>query len=152
MTMRLISAGFANGGEIPARFTCDGDNLSPPLAWSGAPAGTRSLALVCSDPDAPAGTWYHWAAFDIPCTLDALEEHCRPASTTMRQAINDFGKRGYGGPCPPSGHGRHHYRFILYALDAEHLDVPASAHCRDVVKAAKAHALATAELIGVYVR
>ncbi|MGO8915077.1 MAG: YbhB/YbcL family Raf kinase inhibitor-like protein [Stellaceae bacterium] len=152
MMMRLTSAAFANGSEIPARFTCDGDNLSPPLAWSGAPSPTRSFAIVCSDPDAPSGVWYHWAALDIRHDVNALEEHCRPGSTAMRQAINDFGKRGYGGPCPPRGNGRHHYHFTLYALDVEHLDVPASAHCRDVENAARAHALATAELIGVYAR
>ncbi len=152
MTMRLTSAAFANGGEIPARFTCDGENLSPPLAWSGAPPGTRSFAIVCRDPDAPSGPWYHWAALDIARIVDALQEHCRPGSPAMRQAINDFAKRGYGGPCPPHGHGRHHYHFTLYALDVEQLDVPVSAHCRNVENAARAHALATAELIGVYAR
>ncbi len=152
MTMRLTSAGFTNGSEIPARFTCDGANLSPPLAWSGAPPGTRSFAILCRDPDAPSGTWYHWAAFDIPRGAEALEERLPPGSATIRQAINDFGKRGYGGPCPPHGHGSHHYHFALYALDVEHLDVPASARCRDVEKAAKAHALAAAELVGLYAR
>jgi len=152
MTMRLTSAGFTHGSEIPAHFTCDGGNLSPPLAWSGAPPGTRSFAIICRDPDAPSGAWYHWAAFDIPRSADTLEEHVSPSSATIRQAINDFGKRGYGGPCPPHGHGPHHYHFALYALGVEHLEAPASARCRDVEKAAKAHALATAELIGLYAR
>lgn len=152
MTMRLISPAFTSGSEIPARFTCDGDNLSPPLAWSNAPSGTRSFAIVCCDPDAPSGVWYHWAALDIARNVDKLAERCRPGSTAMRQAINDFEKRGYGGPCPPRGHGRHHYHFTLYALDVEHLDVPPSAHCRDIERAARPRALATAELIGFYSR
>lgn len=152
MALRLTSDGFAGGGAIPARFTCDGDNLSPALSWSGAPSGTLSFAVVCCDPDAPSGRWYHWAAFDIPRTANALEEHVPPGSTTIRQALNDFGKSGYGGPCPPRGHGRHHYHFTLYALGLARLDVPASARCRDIEKAAKAHALAAAELIGFYER
>ncbi len=151
MTMRLTSTAFRPGGTIPARFTCDGENLSPPLAWSGAPEGTRSFALVCRDPDAPAGVWYHWAIFDIAPGRDGLEEHCRP-SGGVHQAVNDFGQRGYGGPCPPHGHGRHHYHFTLYALDVEHLDVPAGARCREVEAEAKAHALAEAELTGLYAR
>ena len=152
MTMRLTSAAFANGDEIPARFTCDGQNLSPPLGWSGAPPETRSFAIVCRDPDAPGGVWYHWAAFDIAGTVDGLAEHCRPGSTEMRQAVNDFGKSGYGGPCPPRGHGRHHSHFTLTALDVEHLAAPASVHCREVEKTIGAHALATAELVGIYAR
>ena len=152
MAMHLTTTAFAAGGRIPARYTCKGDDLSPPLAWSGQPPATRSFALVCSDPDAPAGTWYHWAAFDIPRDLHALEEHCRPTRPALRQAINDFGKRGYGGPCPPPGHGPHHYLFTLYALDREQLDLPDGARCREVERAAKAHALDSARLIGVYER
>lgn len=153
MTMRLASTAFTSGAEIPARFTCDGDDLSPPLAWSGAPPGTRSLAIVCRDPDAPSGVWYHWAAYDIAPTVGRLAEHCRPdEKTALRQGTNDFRRAGYGGPCPPHGHGRHHYHFTLYALDVEHLDVPAHAHCREIERAAKAHALAVAELVCVYER
>jgi Raf kinase inhibitor-like YbhB/YbcL family protein len=148
MAMQVTSTAFANGGTIPARYTCDGDDLSPPLAWAGAPPATRSFAIVCRDPDAPAGTWYHWAAFDIPPDLAALEEGDQPG----RAAVNDFGKRGYGGPCPPRGHGPHRYRTTLYALDIYRLDVPAGARCRDVEDAARAHALATAELAGLYGR
>lgn len=152
MAMQLTSAAFSDKGKIPARFTCDGADISPPLAWSGAPTETRSFALICSDPDAPSGVWYHWAAFDIPAGSHALAEHMRADSTALQQAVNDFGKPGYGGPCPPHGHGTHHYSFSLYALNVEHLDVSARAHCREVEKFAKAHALAAAKLTGLYVR
>lgn len=152
MTMRLTSTAFAGGAEIPSRYTCDGDNLSPPLAWFGAPPATRSFTILCRDPDAPAGVWYHWAIFDIPRTIDELAEHYPPGGAGMRQAINDFGKRGYGGPCPPRGHGRHHYHFTLYAVDVEHIVAPAGARCREIESATKVHALATAELIGLYAR
>lgn len=152
MVMRLTSAAFTSGGEIPARFTCDGENLSPPLAWSGAPSGTRGFAVICRDPDAPAGVWYHWAAFDIARSTDGLAEHCRPNDKALRQGVNDFRRSSYGGPCPPHGHGRHHYHFTLYALDVDHLDAPANAHCREVESAAKVHALAVAELVGFYER
>jgi len=114
--MRLTSSAFGNGGEIPARFTCDGENLSPPLAWTGAPKGTHSFAIVCSDRDAPSGVFYHWAVFDIAGSIDRLPEYCRPESAALGQAINDFHRGGYGGPCPPHGHGRHRYCFTLYAL------------------------------------
>lgn len=152
MDMHLTSTAFLHNGKIPARFTCDGADVSPQLAWSGAPAGTRSFAIVCADPDAPAGTWYHWAVFDIPAGTAELTEHVRAAGAAPRQAVNDFGKAGYGGPCPPPGHGTHHYHFTLYALNIEHLNLAAGARCRDVEKAAKAHAMATAKLIGVYAR
>lgn len=152
MAMRLTSPAFTEGGGIPRRFTCDGDDFSPPLVWSGAPAATRSFALVCRDPDAPGGTWYHWAAFDITRQTSSLAEHCPPGSTALQQAINDFGKNGYGGPCPPRGHGPHNYHFTLYALRADHIEAPRAVHCRDIEKAAKAHAIETAELVGIYGR
>lgn len=152
MTLKLSSSAFTSGGDVPSRFTCDGDNISPPLAWSGVPAEARSLALICRDPDAPAGDWYHWAVYDIPAGTMGFAEQRTARETAMRQAINDFGKRGYGGPCPPPGHGRHRYHFTVYALNCQHLDIPETARCRQVEKAAKAHAIATAELIGVYER
>jgi len=152
MAMQLTSTAFGHDCDIPERFTCNGANISPQLAWSGAPAGTRSFAVVCSDPDAPSGIWYHWAAFDIPVGTRELAENHSPKGTRVRQAINDFGRPGYGGPCPPRGHGSHHYHFTLYALDIEHLGVAVGAQCRDVVKAAKPHAIATANLVGLYAR
>lgn len=150
--MQLTSPAFANGGQIPRRYTCDGDDVSPPLQWSEAPAQTRSFALICRDPDAPSGMWYHWAAFDIAPDSVALPEHCPARCETMRQARTDFGKTGYGGPCPPQSHGRHHYHFTLYALDADRLAVAAGADCRAVETALGNHILATAELVGLYAR
>ena len=147
-SMVLRSAAFAPGKSIPSRFTCDGEGRAPPLAWSDAPRETRSFALVCRDPDAPTGIWYHWAAFDIPPDAAGLAESEAP----MREAINDFGRRGYGGPCPPEGDGRHHYHFKLYALGIDRLDLPAKVGCREVERQAEARALATAELIGSYCR
>ncbi len=148
--MKLQSNAFNNVGRIPSRFTCDGAGVSPGLAWQEAPPHTQSFAIICRDPDAPSGTWYHWAVFDIPKTCSALAEGQTPAAT--RQGTNDFGKQGYGGPCPPRGHGIHHYQFVIYALDVDHLEVTPRSGCRDIEKAAKAHAIATAQLVGTYER
>jgi len=151
-SMHLTSSAIKPGGQIPRRFTCDAENLSPPLAWSGAPAEARSFAIVCRDPDAPSGDFYHWAAFDIPANVSRLTESRASGNAPLRDAVNDFGNRGYGGPCPPRGHGAHRYHFKLYAIDVERLELPPTARCRDVEHAAGAHALATAELIGTYSR
>ncbi|MGE5723291.1 MAG: YbhB/YbcL family Raf kinase inhibitor-like protein, partial [Sphingomonadales bacterium] len=112
--MRISSAAFEDGGAIPSRYSCDGQGISPPLTWSGAPQATRSFALIVDDPDAPGGLFRHWAIFDIPGTAAELQEDAgtRPPAGA-RQARNDFGKSGYGGPCPPRGHGPHRYRFRL---------------------------------------
>lgn len=150
--MRLNSSAITPGGEIPRRFTCDGDDVSPPFVWANAPDKTQGFAIVCWDPDAPSGSWYHWAVFDIPATVRELADALSSESIGVHQAINDFGRRGYGGPCPPRGHGRHHYHFKIYALDIDRLTLAAKVRCRDVEKAAKAHALATAELVGIYGR
>lgn len=152
MKMRLTSSAFANCNAIPSRFTCDGANRSPPLQWTGAPPHTFSFALICKDPDAPSGPFYHWAAFDIAGNAASLEEGCPPDDPELRQGRNDFGKKGYGGPNPPRGHGAHNYHFTLYALDTEHLHLPAEPSCRAVEAAAKAHALAVAEHVGTFER
>ena len=154
MTLTLTSAAFGHETRIPSRYTCDGDDLSPPLSWSGAPTGSKSLALICSDPDAPMKTWYHWAVFDIPPLVDHLDEGIgrRAHADGMRQALNDFGRFGYGGPCPPKGHGDHHYRFHLLALEIASLALPERAHCRDVERAAASHILGEALLMGTYSR
>lgn len=153
MGFKLTSAAFVANGKIPGKYTCDGANLSPLLSWSGAPGGTRSFALVCADPDAPAGTWYHWAVYDIPPHVEALPENRTPGQGgTIREAINDFGRPGYGGPCPPHGHGTHHYHFTLYALNVEHLGLSGMARCRDVEHAARAGTIGQASLIGLYAR
>jgi Raf kinase inhibitor-like YbhB/YbcL family protein len=152
MSMRLMSSAFAQGSRIPAYHTCDGADLSPPLAWVGAPPATGSFALVCADPDAPSGTWYHWGIFDIANDVSRLASYGRASCAGMRQAINDFGKPGYGGPCPPRGHGRHRYHFTLYALGVTHLDMPVAPTCREVEDAARSQALASATLSGYYER
>jgi len=155
VTLALSSLAFADGGVIPTHYGCDaagGADSSPPLQWSGAPAGTRSFALVCADPDAPSGTFYHWAVYDIPAPATSLPEHY-PTETRdhVRQALNDFGRRGYGGPCPPPG-PPHHYRFTLYALKVAHLSLHASPHCADVEAAARRNSLAQADLTGLFGR
>lgn len=148
--MHLHSPAFVNGEPMPRRFTCDGENLSPPLQWTGAPPATRSFALVCTDPDAPRGTFHHWAVFDLPATLAGLPEGQVPSG--IRGATNDFGKPGYGGPCPPRGHGSHHYVFELFALTVPRLDCGLQPTCADVARIARQNAGATARLTGLYAR
>ena len=150
--MRLRSGAFADGEDIPSRFTCDGENISPPLHWADPPAGTKSFALLCDDPDAPAGVWRHWAIYDLPSAGTSLAEGLAPKAHGVKQATNDFGRIGYGGPCPPRGHAPHHYRFTLFALDAESLDVRGDASCAEVERRARRHVLAEARLVGVYRR
>ena len=149
--MKLVSSAFPDGAAIPQRFTCDGENLSPALNWSGAPDGTRSFVLLCDDPDAPAGTWHHWVAYDIPPTMTELVEGIAQ-KTKLKQAVNDFRKTGYGGPCPPHGHERHHYHFGLLALSTDHLLARPNASCRDVEREARRFTLAEATLVGWYER
>jgi Raf kinase inhibitor-like YbhB/YbcL family protein len=151
--VQLSSSAFQNGEDIPRRFTCDGENRSPPLTWRDAPSGTRSFALLCDDPDAPRGTWRHWAAYDLPADCAALPEGAGNGDTRdFRQGENDFGEKGYGGPCPPHGHGTHHYHFRLFALSIDRLSLRADATCRDVEHALNGHVLAHATLIGHYRR
>jgi Raf kinase inhibitor-like YbhB/YbcL family protein len=152
--MRLSSTAFEDGAEIPRRYTCDGEDISPPLNWSGAPAETQSFVLLCDDPDAPAGNWRHWAVYDIPPNETELREGVGLASARhdFRQAINDFGYPAYGGPCPPRGHGLHHYRFNLLALSVPGLSLGPGATFSDVEKEARKHALAESRLVGVYRR
>src|SRR6266704_1391227 len=119
MALTLRSNAFDDGGGIPVRFTCDGANDSPSLAWEGAPDGTQGFALIVHDPDAPRGDFTHWVVFDIPLGVDRFDEGAAPIQTSLEGA-NDFGNVGYGGPCPPPGHGPHHYIFELYALDEHH--------------------------------
>ena len=150
MALVLTSPAFPDGGTIPVQHSCDGSDSSPPLRWSGAPESTRSFALVSADPDAPGRTFYHWAIYDIPATVTSLPEHYPPETRDhVRQAINDFGRRGYGGPCPPRGRP-HHYHFTLYALKVAQLSVDAAPHCRDVEAAARKNAIGQAALIGVF--
>ena len=152
--MRLSSSAFSDGATIPRRFTCDGEDQSPPLEWSGAPAETRSFVLLCDDPDAPAGTWHHWGAYDIAGDRTTLVRDAAANGETERfkQAVNDFRRLGYGGPCPPRGHGLHHYHFRLLALSVERLPVGDKPSCREVEQAARRHTIAEATLVGLYQR
>lgn len=152
--MQLTSHAFSDGKAIPRRFTCDGEDLSPPLAWSGTPAQTKSYVLVCDDPDAPGGTWHHWAAYDIPAKLSEFAEGAARHSGELgfKQGVNDFGQPAYGGPCPPHRHGPHHYHFRLLALSLEHLPLGRAPSCAEVERAARKHVLAEARLVGLYER
>ncbi len=154
MSLRLTSAAFQQGEDIPKKYTCDGSNVSPPLAWAGAPSGTRSFLLVCNDPDAPGGTFHHWAAFDIPPDWHGLKEgqSAESAAHGFRQAANDFGKPGYSGPCPPRGDKPHRYYFHLSALSEESLPIGPSATCAQVMAIAAPYILGSVELIGLYGR
>lgn len=152
VSMKLTSSAFAEGAMIPKKYTCDGEDISPPLAWSEVPAGARSLALICDDPDAPVGTWVHWVFFNLPPTLSGLPEGVPPDKGSQVggvQATNSWKRIGYGGPCPPSG--THRYFFKLYALSTQ-LNLGSSATAKDVQSAMKGHVLAEAQLMGRYQR
>ncbi len=151
--MKLTSTAFAEGDTIPKKFTCDGDDISPPLRWEGVPASAVSLALICDDPDAPRGTWVHWVLFNLPPELTELPENVPPQkepSILASQGINDFQKIGYGGPCPPPGKP-HRYYFKLYALDRR-LDLEAGVTKAQVEAMMKGHVLAEGQLMGTYGR
>jgi Raf kinase inhibitor-like YbhB/YbcL family protein len=154
MSLRLSSSAFGQGEAIPATYTCDGDDVSPPFTWSGVPEGTRSFLLVCDDPDAPGGVFHHWAAFNIPAEWTELAEGYGPESLEpgFRQAINDFNKPGYGGPCPPPGDEPHRYHFRLNALGTESLPAASSATCVEVITLARPHILEFVELVALYGR
>lgn len=143
----LTSSAFDEGQPIPERFSCDGDNVSPPLDWGSVPEGTRSLALVLHDPDAPSGDFTHWVGWNIDPGTAGLEEG---AHATVEGA-NGFGENGYGGPCPPPGHGAHRYFHELFALDIE-LDLEEGASREQLEDAIEGHVLEGAELIGTYER
>lgn len=153
MALQLSSTSFSANDTIPKKFTCDGPDTSPQLAWNAPPAGTQTLALIADDPDAPVGTWVHWVLYDLPGTARELSEGVpkqEQLSSGGRQGKNDFGKIGYGGPCPPPGKP-HRYFFKLYALDTK-LNFKAGATKADVERAMKGHILAQGELIGRYGR
>jgi Raf kinase inhibitor-like YbhB/YbcL family protein len=146
--LNLISDSFKDGQPIPKQFTCDGTDQTPVIRWGAPPEGTKSFALVIDDPDAPSGTFRHWGVFDIPASARSIGDGKRIGT----EVTNDFGKAGYGGPCPPPGHGPHHYHFKLFALDTEKLGLSANSKVADVENAARQHAIAQGELVGVYER
>ena len=154
MALTLTSPAFTHNGAIPRQYTCDAADLSPPLAWSGVPDGTKSLVLIVDDPDAPDPaapkmTYVHWVVYNIPPGTSGLEEGAKTLPGGARSGVNDWKRTGYGGPCPPIG--RHRYFHKLYALDTvlEGLDAPTK---NDVEKAMKGHVLAQVELMGTYQR
>jgi len=165
--LTLSSPSFRNGQPIPAKHSCEGENASPALNWEGVPAGTKSFALICDDPDAPGGSWVHWVIYDIPANTVSLPENIQKRDAMeavgsmsgrdnaklpgAKQGVNDFGKVGYGGPCPPRRHGAHHYHFRLYALDAE-LNLTPRVTRKQLEAAMKGHIIAEGELVGTFVR
>ena len=156
MPMTLTSPAFADGAEIPRRFTCEGEDVSPPLEWQGVPDGTRSLALIVDDPDAPDPkapkmVYVHWVIFNIPPAATGLAEGASGGRlpSGSREGLNDWKRPGYGGPCPPIG--RHRYFHKLYALDVALPDAPAATKAI-VEQAMRGHVLAQAELMGTYVK
>jgi Raf kinase inhibitor-like YbhB/YbcL family protein len=152
MALTITSPDFADGGGIPRPFTCEGDDMSPALAWSGAPEGTKSFVLIVDDPDAPdpdapKTTWVHWVLYDLPPDANALTENVSNLPRGTREGTNDWKRTGYGGPCPPVG--RHRYFFKLYALDTVLSDL-GSPTKRQVEDAMKGHVLEQAQLMGTY--
>lgn len=155
MAFALTSTAFGDGTAIPAKHTCDGADVSPPLAWTDPPARATAFVLIADDPDAPRGTWVHWVLFDMPASTTQLPENVARSDTPAglgdaHQGRNDFHKTGYGGPCPPPG-SAHRYFFKLYALDAP-LALRAGATKQDVERAMQGHVLGTAQLMGTYAR
>lgn len=149
--MKIESSAFKEGENIPVRFTCDGDNISPWLSWSDFPNETKTFALIVDDPDAPGGTFVHWVVYNIPSNVTSLSEGTSsqnlPASAS--QGTNHFGDNDYGGPCPPSG--IHRYYFKIYALD-NNIELKEGAGKRDLLKAMEGHILAESQLMGKYER
>jgi Raf kinase inhibitor-like YbhB/YbcL family protein len=152
MGIILTSTAFSEGSMIPRDYTCDGRDISPPLAWTGVPKDAKSLAIICDDPDAPMGTWVHWVLFNIPATVNELTQNI-PSDKVLKngakQGINDFRSIGYGGPCPPGG--THRYYFKIYALNTGLIEEPGLTKA-ELIKAMKGHILAEGQLMGRYKR
>ena len=144
--LSLTSQAFEEGQLIPVQYTCDGHDEAPELNWGEPPPGTRSFVLVVDDPDAPNGTFRHWGAYNIPASARSLD------GVSFAEVVNDFGKPGYGGPCPPPGHGVHHYRFKLMAIGLDGLSLPAEAKVADLETEAAKYIVGRAQLTGIYER
>jgi Raf kinase inhibitor-like YbhB/YbcL family protein len=150
--LKLTSTAFEDGGTIPKLYTCDGSNFSPPLAWSGVTTDTKTLAIICEDPDAPRGTWVHWVLYNIPAGVASLPAGLpldRVLKVGASQGTNDFQKVGYGGPCPPKG--THRYNFRIYALNCT-LELRPGATKQNLQKAMEGHVVGQGQLIGKYGR
>jgi Raf kinase inhibitor-like YbhB/YbcL family protein len=152
MNMRVTSSAFSQGGNIPSKFSCDGNDISPPITWSKGPDDTKSYALIVDDPDAPMGTWVHWVIYDIPPSITSLPENVPKTQETTGgsvQGLNDFKRHGYRGPCPPGG--THRYYFKVYALDTV-LKAGAGLTKKKLLKEMEGHILGQGELMGTYSR
>ena len=148
--MKITSPSFADGGPIPSKYTCDGENVSPALSWEQVPPAARAFTLICDDPDAPAGTWVHWVLYDLPAALPEAAEATAQLPAGTSQGRNDFRQSGYGGPCPPKGTS-HRYYFKLYALDRT-LGLTPGATKADVEKAMKGQIMGEGHVMGTYKR
>ena len=150
--LEVTSSAFEEAGMIPSQYTCDGQNVSPPIAWRGVPAGSVTIALICDDPDAPTGTWVHWVAYDLPSSVDELPEGV-PLGEALtgggKQGRNSSRETGYSGPCPPGG--THRYYFKVYALDSE-MGLKPGATKKELLKAMEGHILGQGQLMGRYER
>jgi Raf kinase inhibitor-like YbhB/YbcL family protein len=152
MAITLSSSAFTEGAMIPPKYTCDAENISPDLKWSGVPQEAKSLALICDDPDAPVGTWVHWVLFNLPAGVNALQAGIPPEAVLKngaRHGKNDFRMLGYGGPCPPGG--THRYFFKIYALDTL-LSLESGSTKAQLLAAMKDHILAEGQMMGKYKR
>jgi Raf kinase inhibitor-like YbhB/YbcL family protein len=153
MALTITSPAFKQGEVIPTKYTRDGENISPPLEWHDAPPETRSFVLLVEDPDAPSGTFRHWAMYNILAGDSGLPEGAsNQARVGTGEGVNGFGNARYDGPQPPKGHGPHHYHFRLAALDVPQLNIPPSAKAEDIWTKALPHIVAEAELVGIYAR
>ena len=148
-SLNVTSSAFGEGAMIPKKYTCDAQNVSPQIAWSGVPAGTKSIAMICDDPDAPAGDWVHWVVYNMPASTMELAEGVQSLPAGSKRGTNDFRKSGYGGPCPPSG--VHRYYFKIFALDTA-LSLGEGATKAQLLKAMEGHILAQGALMGRYKR
>ena len=152
MEIKISSPAFEEGGMIPKKYTCDGIDVSPPLTWTSIPEGTKTLALICDDPDAPMGTWIHWVLFNLPANIIEMPENIPPErelENGAKQGMNDFRKIGYGGPCLPGG--THRYYFKIFALDTE-LNLEAGATKSQLLEAMEGHILGEGQLMARYKR
>jgi Raf kinase inhibitor-like YbhB/YbcL family protein len=147
LALKVVSPAFSHGEPIPAKYTCDGENISPPLEWTGIPRRARSIAVICDDPDAPSGLFTHWVLYDVNPSVSAVAEG---SSAGGKEGVNDFDTRGYSGPCPPTN-GPHRYFFHVFALDVPSLGRPGLRR-REAVDAMQGHVLAHGELMGRYRR
>ncbi len=150
MTFRLTSPAFQERSAIPSQYTCDGENVSPPLTWADLPANTKSLALIVDDPDAPKGLWTHWIVYNLDPKMNGLPEHFDISTGNARQGMNSYEDTNYDGPCPPAN-ATHNYHFRLFALD-QLLELPSNAGRGEVLKGIKEHILDSTELTATYAR